>query len=252
MTAQHAQEQSEGPLTITILYDNYSFDKRLQTNWGFSALIEDHDQRVLFDTGGDSPTLLINMGVLGIKPMGINTLVLSHAHGDHTGGLEGLLRKGVSPTIYLPPSFPASYKRNLNQRCRVEEVAPGQEIRPGIFTTGEMGQGIPEQALVLRTSLGSVLITGCAHPGIVKMIERAKSLFDEPVYLVMGGFHLRSKSPVQIEGILSKFRQLGVEKAAPSHCTGEEAIAMFEKEYSEDFIRLGAGKIISLECDLRK
>lgn len=115
-----------------------------------------------------------------------------------------------------------------------------------------MGTGIQEQALVLHTSLGLILITGCAHPGIAKMIERAKSLFDEPAHLVIGGFHLRSKRPGQIEAILSRFRQLGAEKAAPSHCTGEQAIAMFEKEYGEDFIRIGDGKIIPLECVLRK
>lgn len=252
MTAQHPQEHMEGPITITVLYDNHPFDERLRTNWGFSALIEDHDQRLLFDTGGDSPTLLINMGVLGIDPMGIETIVLSHAHGDHTGGLEGLLRKGPSPTVYLPPSFSASYKRNLKRQCHIEEVTPGQAIGPGAFTTGELGKGIQEQALVLRTPLGLVLITGCAHPGIVKMIERAKSLFNDRFYLVMGGFHLRSKNTTEIKAILSEFRQLGVEKAAPSHCTGKQAIAMFEKEYGEDFVRIGAGKIISLEGDLHK
>jgi 7,8-dihydropterin-6-yl-methyl-4-(beta-D-ribofuranosyl)aminobenzene 5'-phosphate synthase len=115
-----------------------------------------------------------------------------------------------------------------------------------------MGTGIQEQALVLHTSLGLILITGCAHPGILKMTERAQSIFDEPIYLVMGGFHLRSKSPVQIKSILSEFRQLGVERVAPSHCTGEGAIALFEKEYGEDFIRIGAGKILTLEGGLRK
>jgi 7,8-dihydropterin-6-yl-methyl-4-(beta-D-ribofuranosyl)aminobenzene 5'-phosphate synthase len=105
MTAQLSQQRLEGPITVTILYDNHPFDKRLKTNWGFSALVQNKDQTLLFDTGGDSPTLLINMGVLGIDPLRIETIVFSHAHGDHTGGLEGLFRKGLSPTIYLPPSF---------------------------------------------------------------------------------------------------------------------------------------------------
>ena len=79
-----------GVLSITIVYDNNSFDPRLKTAWGFSALVEYHEQILLFDTGGGGQILLENLQALEIDPTHIQSIVLSHAHGDHTGGLSAL------------------------------------------------------------------------------------------------------------------------------------------------------------------
>ena len=65
---------------------------------------------------------------------------------------------------------------------------------------------IPEQALVIQTEQGLVVITGCAHPGIVAILEQAQSLFEESVYMVMGGFHLGSMSEAEIDTILNDFQ----------------------------------------------
>ena len=78
-------------MKLTIVYDNNAFDPRLKTAWGFSALVEYDGHTLLFDTGGDAPTLLENMDILEIDPAQIEKVVISHDHGDHTGGLEGLL-----------------------------------------------------------------------------------------------------------------------------------------------------------------
>jgi 7,8-dihydropterin-6-yl-methyl-4-(beta-D-ribofuranosyl)aminobenzene 5'-phosphate synthase len=246
------EEISETPmpehqvLTITIVYDNNPYDDRLKTAWGFAALVEYHDHTMLFDTGGDGPTLLENMRALGIDPTQIERVVLSHAHGDHTGGLNALMETGVHPTVYLPPSFSNSFKRQVERYTSIVEVSPGLSITKGLFTTGEMGQDIPEQALVIQTDQGLVVVTGCAHPGIVAMVDRAREMFNDQVRLVLGGFHLGSKSKGQIDAILRDFRRLEVERVAPCHCTGDQAIAMFAEEYGEDFIQTGAGKIIIL------
>lgn len=234
-------------LTITIVYDNNPYDKRLKTAWGFSALIEYQGQTLLFDTGGDGPTLLGNMRTLGIDPARIESVILSHIHSDHTGGLADLLATGVRPTVYLLPSFPASFKRQVRQVTTTVEVTPGQAVGNGIFTTGEMGSSIPEEALVIDTAQGLVVITGCAHPGVNNMVARAKELFDRPVYLVLGGFHLRSKSDAQVAAIVADFRRMGVTKVAPCHCTGDRAIAQFAAEYGDDFIRAGVGRVITVE-----
>ena len=77
-------------------------------------------------------------------------------------------------------------------------------IAEGLFTTGEMGRNIPEQSLVITTESGLVVITGCAHPGIVAIVEQARQMFEEPVRLVLGGFHLESKA--EIDAILRDFR----------------------------------------------
>jgi 7,8-dihydropterin-6-yl-methyl-4-(beta-D-ribofuranosyl)aminobenzene 5'-phosphate synthase len=234
-------------LTITIVYDNNAYDPHLTTAWGFAALVEYRGQTLLFDTGGDGPTLLGNMATLGIAPARIEGVVLSHIHDDHAGGLSALLAAGARPIVYLPPSFPANFKRQVGSTTTVVEVAPGQPLGEGLFTTGEMGGSIPEQALVIRTDRGLVMVTGCAHPGIVQMVAQAKELFGGQVHLVMGGFHLRSEDSVELEAILADFRRLGVEKVAPSHCTGDQAIAMFAAEYGGDFIQSGVGRVIVVE-----
>jgi 7,8-dihydropterin-6-yl-methyl-4-(beta-D-ribofuranosyl)aminobenzene 5'-phosphate synthase len=239
-------------LTITIVYDNNAYDQRLKSAWGFSALVEYRDHTLLFDTGGDGPTLIENMRILGIDPTQIESVVLSHAHEDHTGGLSALLEYGARPIVYLLPSFSTAFKNQVSRTTEVIEVTPGLSIAKGLYTTGEMGQSIPEQALVIRADQGLVIITGCAHPGIVEIVEQARKMFDEPVHLVLGGFHLTSKSKAEIGSILKELRRLEVEQVAPCHCTGESAIAMFAAEYGENFIQAGVGRVIRLDATAPK
>ena len=232
-------------LTLTIVYDNNAYDPRLKTAWGFSCLIEYQGQVILFDTGGDSPTLLANMATLGIDPSEIERVVLSHIHGDHTDGLSGLLPiAGDGLTVFVPRSFPARFKEAVQNRAQLVEVREPREIGDGVYTTGELGTHIIEQSLMVRTDEGLVVVTGCAHPGIVEILRKAKALSGDQVYLVLGGFHLGGKSRGEIKGILSEFRRLGVRKVAPCHCTGEQAIRMFRQEYGKDYLQAGAGKVI--------
>jgi 7,8-dihydropterin-6-yl-methyl-4-(beta-D-ribofuranosyl)aminobenzene 5'-phosphate synthase len=249
-TAEEALEthiSATESLTITIVYDNNAYDERLTSAWGFSALVAYHDHTLLFDTGGDGRTLVENMRILRIDPTQIESVLLSHAHGDHTGGLSTLLELGARPTVYLPASFSASFKNQVGKRTEVIEVTPGLSIAEGMYTTGEMGRSIPEQALVIKTEPGLVVVTGCAHPGIVEIVEQAREMFDRPVRLVLGGFHLGGKSKAEIDAILRDFQSLEVEQVAPCHCTGDTAIAMFAAEYGEDFIQAGVGRIIGVD-----
>lgn len=235
-------------LRITVLYDNYVHDPRLQTGWGFAALLEYDEHTVLFDTGADGPALLANLSALSIDPRSIDAVVLSHAHADHTGGLEALLETGVRPTVYLLPSFPEQFKGRIGSLTTVIETEAGQYIGDRISTTGEVGGGIPEQALIVETGRGLVVITGCAHPGVARMVATAMSLRDGSVHLVLGGFHLRSSGPDQLQALIAEFRRLGVESVAPTHCTGDPAIEMFAAEYGDDFIRAGVGLVIGVEA----
>jgi 7,8-dihydropterin-6-yl-methyl-4-(beta-D-ribofuranosyl)aminobenzene 5'-phosphate synthase len=235
-------------MRITVLYDNIPYDPRLTTDWGFAALVEYRGHTLLFDTGGNANILLRNMELMEIDPASIEVVVLSHAHGDHTGGWAGLVRTGAHPPVYVPPSFRDDVKRELGRTSKVVEVGPGQEILPGLLTTGELGAGqIPEQALVIQLEDGIVVVTGCAHPGIVEMVARAKDLSEGPVRLVLGGFHLGEMSASQIRSILADFRRLGVEQVAPTHCTGERAFEMFAAMYGDGYVEAGAGRVIVLE-----
>ena len=238
---------SQDTATITIIYDNHPYDQRLSTAWGFAALVEFREHVLLFDTGGEGSIFIDNLRILEIDPARIQSVLISHAHGDHIGGLNTLLGTGARPVVYLLPSFTGSFKHQVDKITTVVETVPGQTLAGGLYTTGEIKHSIPEQALVVDTSKGLVVITGCAHPGIVRIVERAKTAFDRPVHLVLGGFHLASQSEGRIAAILEDFRRLGVEKVGPCHCTGDQAIAMFKQEYGSDFIQVGVGKEITIE-----
>lgn len=235
-------------LRITVLYDNYVHDSRLQTGWGFAALVEYGEDVVLFDTGADGPALLANLSALSIDPRSIDAVVLSHAHGDHTAGLEALLETGVRPIVYLHPSFPEEFKQRIGSLTTVVETEAGQYVSGRISTTGEVEGGIPEQALIVETARGLVVVTGCAHPGVARMIASAKSLRGGSVHLALGGFHLLNMGPEQLRALTAEFRQLGVEKVAPTHCTGDPAIEMFAAQYGDDFVPVGAGLVIGVEA----
>jgi 7,8-dihydropterin-6-yl-methyl-4-(beta-D-ribofuranosyl)aminobenzene 5'-phosphate synthase len=238
---------SKGPLTVTILFDNNPYDKRLRTSWGFAALVEHQNQSLLFDTGGDGLILLENMRILGIDPSRIQGVMLSHAHNDHTGGLVHLLESGARPAIYVFPRFGGNVDQETAKITAVLQVEAGDSISQGMYTTGAMGGSIREQALVISTSKGLVIVTGCAHPGIVQIVEKAKGMVNEPIYLVMGGFHLGDKSDHRLNEIINAFHNLAIQKVAPCHCTGNKAIARFKAEYGEDFIRAGVGSVIVVE-----
>jgi 7,8-dihydropterin-6-yl-methyl-4-(beta-D-ribofuranosyl)aminobenzene 5'-phosphate synthase len=230
---------------VTILYDNNSYDHRLKSSWGFSCLIELDEKTILFDTGGDGEILLYNMRVLNKNPKTIDMIILSHIHGDHTGGLWGLLRENPMQKVYIPNSFSQEFEQRVKDHgAEVVRVEAPLEINHGIYSTGEMDHGIKEQSLLIHTPKGMILITGCAHPGIVEIIKKAKSIAKEDIYMAIGGWHLSSVGEREIKGIIDTFQRMGIQKVAPCHCTGDRAMAMFKREYGENFIRAGVGSII--------
>jgi 7,8-dihydropterin-6-yl-methyl-4-(beta-D-ribofuranosyl)aminobenzene 5'-phosphate synthase len=233
-------------VTFTIVYDNNGYDERLQTQWGFACWVETGDKTVLFDTGGDGATLLSNLSALGLDPAEIDAVVLSHAHGDHTGGLGALLGTGVKPTVYVPASFSGAFKRDVRALTKLVEVSEPMGIAPGIHTTGEVGGGIIEQALAVESEDGLVVVTGCAHPGVDKMVRRAKESIGGDIALVMGGFHLGSASRGRIERIMADFRAMGVQRVAPCHCTGEGARRMFSEKFGDNCTLAGVGWSVTL------
>jgi 7,8-dihydropterin-6-yl-methyl-4-(beta-D-ribofuranosyl)aminobenzene 5'-phosphate synthase len=236
-------ERSQGRLTI--LYDNNPYDYRLKSSWGFSCLIELAGKTVLFDTGGDGEILLYNMRVLNKDPKTIDMIVLSHIHGDHTGGLWSLLREKPTLEVYIPESFPQEFEQRVKKYgAQVVRVHAPLEIDRGIYSTGEVDHGIKEQSLIIKTPKGIIRITGCAHPGIIEIIKKAKTIAREDVYMVIGGWHLSSAGEREMKGIIEAFLRMGIQKVAPCHCTGDRAMAMFKSEYGENFIKAGVGTII--------
>lgn len=234
-------------LRVTVVFNNIPFETRLTTSWGFSCLIEGPEQTILFDTGGDGSLLMSNMAFMNINPKSIDTLFLSHIHGDHTGGVESFLKQNPNVTVWLPESFPLSFQQAITQYgARVRAVRSFTPLFDSVYSTGEMGDWIKEQALILKTSKGLVIITGCAHPGIVNVVRQAMGRCEDKVYLLTGGFHLGGMASEQIEEVIRALKALGVKKVAPSHCTGDRAMSMFRDAWGEDFLEGGAGTVMEV------
>lgn len=244
-----ANTEKENPTVcrISVIFNNIPFSPQLRTGWGFACVIEGFDQNILFDTGSDGEKLLANMHRVGIDPRSIDAVVLSHIHMDHTGGLEAFLAENPNVSVFMPYSFPDFLKKKImDLGARVIAVKEPKELLKGVHSTGEMGNGIREQALILDTPKGLVVITGCAHPGVVHMVTQAKNYLKKEVYLTMGGFHMMGMSPSQITKHLQALRELGVKNVAPSHCTGDEAIARFREVWGHNFITGGCGAVIKV------
>lgn len=233
-----------GDLKLTILFDNYPFDSRLSTQWGFAALVEYHGHTLLFDTGANGSMLLDNMKQLGADPRSVEAIIISHVHDDHTGGLQALLDTGSRPTVYTP--LFAGPLKSVGAQTKLVEVKDALEIFPGVHTTGPVNKEGVEQALVVETRDGTVVITGCAHPGGANMVRQAQEIVPGKIALLAGGFHLYATSKEELPSIIAELRQLGVEKVLPCHCTGDEAITLFRTEYGESYIEGGVGRTVTL------
>lgn len=240
------QNIGHSKISITVVYDNVSYDSTLTSEWGFGCVIQTEKDTVLFDTGGNGKVLLDNMAKLNIDPHSIQSVVISHNHWDHQGGLKDFLNINSEVTVFIPNSSPAELEYEITSKgAKAVRVDGFTQINETMFSAGELKGIIPEQSLVVQSPKGLVIVTGCAHPGIVRIIEHVKPLFPyEPIYLAMGGFHLKSETTQNIEQIVKALQHYGIQKIAPSHCTGEEAILIFKNRFGEDFIDSGVGRRI--------
>ena len=236
------------PLQLTIVYDNIALGKNLRADWGFSCFIQGLEKSILFDTGTDGKILLSNMAELGIRPESVNLVMLSHEHRDHTGGLKSLLAESSDIEVWVPEYFSSDFKNMVKKEgASVKEVSDFHKICARAHTTGIIEGWIKEQSLILETEKGLVVVTGCAHPRIVKIIGTVREQMKTNIHMVFGGFHLSAFEENEINDIIEQFRDAGVEKAGPCHCTGDEARRLFAEEYKKDFVDIGVGKEIRVQ-----
>jgi 7,8-dihydropterin-6-yl-methyl-4-(beta-D-ribofuranosyl)aminobenzene 5'-phosphate synthase len=243
-----AKEGMDQPVKFTVLYDNYLHKEGTKTDWGFSCLIEGTEKTILFDTGTQSEILLHNVNAMDVDLKKVEQIVITHNHGDHTGGLAEVLKINPNVSVYLPVSFPYEFVRKVEMfRANVENVDKPVEICENVFLTGEMGVKIKEQSLMINTQKGLVIVTGCSHQGIVNVLKRAKEIVDKPIYLVFGGFHLGGTSDKVLERIILSFEELGVKKCGATHCTGDKAIGLFKEAFGDNYMPMGTGKIFVVD-----
>lgn len=238
--------------------------------WGFSALVEVDEHRILFDTGRYPDTVIRNARELGVDLSDVTDVVLSHHHGDHTGGLltlrEELSKKNPHSisTVHVAKGIFDSRRKpssNLESNTMIDvkiafEESGGTfiihdapvELQPGVWLTGPVPRVHPERnwsgqtelkssdewvkdtipeslSLVINTSKGLVIISGCGHAGIINIIEYAKlTVSDAPAYAVLGGFHLFASTDEHFQWTSQKLREHGVQHFLGAHCTGIEAV----------------------------
>lgn len=207
-------------MNLKIVYDNEA-KAGFEKSWGFSCLIEIDREKTLFDVGWDGNILLSNLEKFEVNPEDIDKIVLSHAHWDHIGGLTDLLRIGME--IYVPKSFSEHLKSEIKSRLKMHEIKQMEEIGKGVWTTGELKNKIKEQSLVLDTDEGLIVLVGCSHPGVPKILNVASEL--GKVYGIIGGMHDFENYEV-LEGL---------SLVVPTHCTSnkEEIANRFPEIYRE-------------------
>jgi 7,8-dihydropterin-6-yl-methyl-4-(beta-D-ribofuranosyl)aminobenzene 5'-phosphate synthase len=265
---------------VTILYDAFGKPSAMQKDWGFSALIEYGDQRILFDTGDNPDILANNAKAKGVDLSKLDYVVISHRHGDHIGGMEYLLSVNPKVKIYAPKenfgvfgsSLPSSFYRKDESlpaeqryyggappelmkfgsawpRANIELIENTTEIAPGIHLIALVSDKpgtleLRELSVAIDTPEGLVLIAGCAHPGIDRIVEAAAAI-DKHIHLIAGGLHMVVAKDPDIEKIVTRLHDdAKVDFIAPGHCTGEPTFSALKKAFGDHYLYAGLGATI--------
>ena len=216
-------------LTVTEVYNNIPCRQDLTPDWGFSCLLE--EAGLLFDTGERGDILLANMQALGINPASIRYLVLSHDHHDHIGGLAAILAANPSVEVFVHDAFSGQTLGLIREYAEPRIIGEWTEITDGIAVTGPLGTDIREQSLAVAVPDGFLVITGCAHPHISRIIDRVSR--EGRVWGIIGGFHAVTGEDIDALA--------GAAYLSASHCT--ERIRELQERYPETFRPGGAGKV---------
>jgi 7,8-dihydropterin-6-yl-methyl-4-(beta-D-ribofuranosyl)aminobenzene 5'-phosphate synthase len=249
---------------ITCLVDNSV--QRGSPFWGEHGLafwIETEGRCALFDTGQSGTVLQHNLDLLGLNPREADVAILSHAHLDHTGGVDAILSLKPDLPVYARPDIfrprfsfrEGEYKsiglpRTLKKQLQTADLNLSEdpiEVLPGLWTSGEISERperegrsphhyVPhdegwkpdpyqdDMSLVMDTGEGIVLICGCCHAGLLNTMAHVWQTFQRPILAVLGGTHLTCLDGDDLCHVVEVIR----ENYAPihfylNHCTGEQA-----------------------------
>ena len=228
---------------LVVLVDNNPFKPGLRTAWGLSIYIKTPYDNILFDTGPSPDVLEYNAYMLNVDLTKTRIVVLSHRHGDHTGGLNALDEYAYRIKVYVPLGFSPFYLESLRARgYQVEVVNDTVEVSKGVYILKPLYGPPWEQALVIIVKgKGLVILTGCSHPGVDNIVREAVQEFNIKPYMVIGGFHLAGASLSRIKSIVEALVKLDVEKIYPLHCSGDEIREYLEHMYPELYGEGGVG-----------
>ncbi len=273
--ASHPDDPSN--VQITVLYDAFGKDSAMQKDWGYAAFIQYGGKRILFDTGNNPEVLERNVKAAGIDLSKLDFVVMSHRHGDHMGGLGYVLSVNPKVKIYAPKEnfgvfgadLPSTFYRkapSLSPDQKYFDGTPPETMRFGSAWHGADFQLIDrnteiapdihlvtlvsdqtgtlelrEVSLVINTPQGLVIVVGCSHPGIDKILDSATAI-NPRVHFIAGGLHLVTAPDMYIEKIVTALHdRFKVEYVAPGHCTGEPAFAALKTAFGDHYVYAGLG-----------
>lgn len=232
---------------IIPIYDSEKYSSGFKTGYGFSSIVDVNGKKFLFDTGACTEKLLNNLKKIKISLEEIDTIVISHKHWDHMCGLFGVLFRQSKCKVILTTDFSKEFQKEVKSfGAKVVLADKKLKLTDKVFSSGTIDAKIPEQALVVSTEKGLVVIVGCAHPGIVKMLTKIKNDFKKPIYSVLGGLHLKNYELNQIYSIAKKLKSLGIKQIGPCHCSGDKTKKIFKEIFLSDFVEMQLGKEISI------
>ncbi|HTW23811.1 MAG TPA: MBL fold metallo-hydrolase [Candidatus Baltobacteraceae bacterium] len=277
-----AFSEGDAPNRVTILYDAFGKNPSMIKAWGFSALVEYGGKRILFDTGGNAEIFERNVKALDVDLAKLDFVVLSHRHSDHISGLNYLLRVNPSVRIYAPaepwgpfgwdapnsfyrkdPSLPANMRyfdgtppAALSAgmpwpQANFVRVDSTTEIAPGIFLVPTVSQvpgtlELREISLAIRGPQGLIIVDGCSHAGVEKVLEAATKV-DQHVRVLFGGLHLVAAPDADVQRISAALHdQWKLDYVAVGHCTGEPAFAALQKIFGDHYIYAGVGAVVNI------
>jgi 7,8-dihydropterin-6-yl-methyl-4-(beta-D-ribofuranosyl)aminobenzene 5'-phosphate synthase len=240
-------------------------------DWGYSAFIRYNGTTILFDGGTSAAILEHNAETFGVDLREVDIAVISHNHGDHTVGIDYLVQVNPSVKIYVPAGSGlggggGEYKKGhrwqideLHAVGQATEILPGATLVPtqspntGYFSRYPPNEqepqlyGLPELSLALATADGAIfLVTGCSHSGVNEIVRATQEATNADIALVTGGYHLGPYSREYVTEVARTMKDdLHVVRTGATHCTGDEAIAIFRETFGEDYVFAGLGARIA-------
>ncbi|MDQ0286930.1 7,8-dihydropterin-6-yl-methyl-4-(beta-D-ribofuranosyl)aminobenzene 5'-phosphate synthase [Desulfofundulus luciae] len=271
---------------ITVLSENtVGLPLGLSGEWGLALLVETAGTKVLFDTG-ERGNILANAAALGINLQEVDALVMSHGHYDHSGGMRDFLRLRGRLPVYVHPDFFALHyvsqprEQYIGVPFRQEELESlgadfifeqePQQIAPGLWVSGEVPRKTTfekgdsrlfslendnkvadpfrdDMSLYCVTDEGVVIILGCAHAGVVNIVEHARQVTGiDRIYGIIGGTHLGPASKEQQEATIAYLKNLDLKFLAANHCTGLPVAARLAAIFGPTFHFAPAGASFTL------
>jgi len=267
---------------VTILYDAFGNAEHLKKDWGFSVLIEYSGKKILFDTGNNADIFADNTKAMHVDLKDLDFVVISHRHGDHTSGLNYLLKVNPKVKIYAPAelfgvfgsALPKGFYKTVDtlptsmryfNGVEPEAFASGRpwaegnfvsvdtptEVAPGIFLIPTVSSvkgtlELRELTLGINTPLGLVVVVGCSHPGVEEVLTSASAV-NSHIYMLLGGLHLVKTPDAEIDRLASALHdKWKIDRIAPGHCTGEPAFAKLKQVFDDSYLYAGLGSRVDI------